>query len=279
MAPETERIPDDVVEEILVRLPVKPLTRFSRKKHRRNNHSLRDFRICLWNPSIRKFKIIEPEDKGFDDVAYGFAFHSQNNDFKFLRFGRSIMDGEPSSKGLLVHVYTLSIDSWSYLELQDITLVETPHYLFFNGALYHMAYSQNSKLILCFDVHDHNFWEIMLPQDYSNGLDLEFERLAVFKGSLALIAFGHQVCCIWEYGPVGSWTRTDIVLPPHVENFFGCTGSGQLVITNFSNQLFLFDPDSHNEINLGLEDLAPDEDLVPLVYTPNLIESLVLLNE
>ena len=64
-----------------------------------------------------------------------------------------------------------------------------------------------------------------------------------------------------------------------VEDFLGCTGSGELVIKKSGNQVFLFDPENQNEKDLGIQNLTPVESLDPLVFTAYLIESLVLLNE
>ena len=210
------------------------------------------------------------------------------------------------SKELGAQVYTLSIDSWSWVELQvdsldirsvgPITRIAPSPHSFYNGALHFIATtSQGYKFILCFDIDDEEFpfWEIKLPRNYSNGLSLKFEQLVVFKGSLALIAFGPEnqndeaelieVCRIWvisEYGLVdSSWTPTFSVPLSGVEDFLGCTGSGELVIRKSGNQVFLFDPENQNEKDLGIQNLTPDEDLDPLVFTANLRESLVLLNE
>ena len=56
---------------------------------------------------------------------------------------------------------------------------------------------------MAFDVNDDTFRDIMLPHNYSDGVDvIEFKRLTVLVGSLALLAFGeslnefHEVCLI-----------------------------------------------------------------------------------
>ena len=126
------------------------------------------------------------------------------------------------------------------------------------------------------------FREIRLPQKYLDGLFPSHERLAVFKGLLALIAFSYALnefidgCHIWvmrEYGVVESWTEKIVPLE-NVRQFFGCTGSGELVITKsiVPVQLFSFDPKSLDKNNLGIQDPLPE------AYTANFIESLVLLN-
>ena len=76
-----------------------------------------------------------------------------------------------------------------------------------------------------------------------------------------------------EYGVVESWTEKTVPLE-NVRQFFGCTGSGELVITKsiVPVQLFSFDPKSLDKNNLGIQDPMPE------AYTANFIESLVLLN-
>ncbi|KAK9987173.1 hypothetical protein SO802_032124 [Lithocarpus litseifolius] len=162
--------------------------------------------------------------------------------------------------------------------------------LFFNGALHFIGFSLHHKFILSFDLHDESFREIILPQNCSNGLFFKFERLAALKGSLALIAFEIlendyievggiliEKCHIWVmgvYGDVDSWTP-NIVDLKDVENFFGCTSSGELVIVKSSSphDLILFDPKSLDKKSIGTGGLAPQ------IYTANLMESLVLFSE
>nr|XP_023927129.1 putative F-box protein At1g47790 [Quercus suber] len=220
-------------------------------------------RVFLWNPNIRKLKILPSTDEAF---GCGFGYHHiQNNDFDFK-------------------VYTLSTDSWKHLEPFNgsrgpVTWIEKSPCLVSNGALHFIAYSRHHKFILSFDLHEGKFREIMLPQNYSNGLCFKFEQLAVLERSVALIAFHspEQKCHIWVmrvYGDVDSCT-TNIVELEEVDNFFGCTGRGELVIKKSSSphKLILFDPKSLDEKNIGIGDLTPE------TYTANLMESLVLLNE
>ena len=97
--------------------------------------------------------------------------------------------------------------------------------------------SQGYGFILCFNVDHEQFQEIKLPHNFSLS-----PELAVFKGSLALIAFDQDgVCHIWvmgQNGLAGSWTPTIPVPLPGVKNFLGCTSSGELVIMKSDNQSF-----------------------------------------
>ena len=103
----------------------------------------------------------------------------------------------------------------------------------------------------------------------------------MFKGSLALIVFGEDlvemsdICHIWvmkEYGVVESWARKSVPMK-QVAEFFSCTINGELLVERFTPyQSFLFDPDSLNEeiLNIPMPEC--------MIYTPNFVESLVLLD-
>ena len=132
---------------------------------------------------------------------------------------------------------------------------------------------------MSFDVNDEKFWEIIQLLNYLDGLSLIFEQLVVFKGLLALIAFGKaedeiglikefRIWVMRDYGVVESCSQ--IVVGPFqdVGKFFGCTGSGELV---FSCDLKIL-----NKNNLGIEDLEPKFYTADLM---DLMESLVLLKE
>uniref|UniRef100_A0A2N9FYE1 F-box associated domain-containing protein n=1 Tax=Fagus sylvatica TaxID=28930 RepID=A0A2N9FYE1_FAGSY len=125
----------------------------------------------------------------------------------------------------------------------------------------------------------------MLPQNYLDHIFLELERLVVFKGSLALIVFGtlalivfgarhdDHICQIWvieEYGVLESWTEKCVPVDP-VENFYGCTDNGELLI-EYETGLVSFDPESLNEndIDIGYTHWVG--------YRNNTIEGLVLLD-
>uniref|UniRef100_A0A2N9EFR3 F-box domain-containing protein n=1 Tax=Fagus sylvatica TaxID=28930 RepID=A0A2N9EFR3_FAGSY len=237
--------------------------------------------LYLWNPSIRKYKMLPPHFIGhYRGVAHGLAYHSQNNDYKILRLGFRI-----AVKGISAQVYTLSTDSWRKVvvlldsEPNNILIdIDTEHCLFLNGALHFIVHSREYSFILTFDVDDERFRKIMLPQNFFGGVVcLNIQSLAVMKGSLALILFSkdidaitHSICNIWvmrEYGVVESWTKR-CVRVDWVRCFYGCTDNGELLIEK-ADELVSFDPESLNENILAIEAID---------YTANSMESLVLLD-
>ena len=235
----------------------------------------------LWNPSIRKFKMISTAHLTDPSkiAAIGLAYHSQNNDFKILRIPCVRGSNTPHAE-----VYTLSTDSWRriVISLGSIDYIDPLPCLFFNGALHSKAWFGSRKFILSFDVNDEGFREIMLPQNYVDEiLEPIIDRLAVFKGSLALFVCGAgldgdiDICYIWvmrEYGVVESWTKISVPLDS-LRMFFGCTDSGELLINRIGRGFVSYDPESLNENNLGIQ--SPPW----LSYTADLMENLVLLNQ
>ncbi|XP_050245421.1 F-box/kelch-repeat protein At3g23880-like isoform X1 [Quercus robur] len=260
--------------------------------------------LYLWNPSIRKFKkllapptsLIEPFH---ESAAFGFGYHSQNNDYKILRL-RSLyiwIDRGVKVRPAEAEIYTLSTDSWRRVVIsvesfcgtgsnESVDFIESSLCLFFNRALHSIASSWGHRFILSFDVNDERFRKILLPPNYLDGVAVDAENLAVFKGSLALIVFGEDVaensnvCHIWvmkKYGVVESWTKRSVpmamVAMGEVERPFGCTINGELLIEKYGpTQSLAFDPDSLNEEILRIPEAAC------MIYTANFVESLVLLD-
>ena len=245
-----------------------------------------DHIIYLWNPSIRKFKMLAPAlmTDPCDSATLGLAYHSQKNDFKILRlvsFLGSLGEPDPLTEA---EVYTLSTDSWRKVvsaELSDPNAGLLSHrspYIFFNGALHCIAAHKHcSSFILSFDINDERFHKIMLPLDF---LDVYQSYLTVFKGSLAYIiisdylATGGIMCHLWvmkEYGVAESWTRKCVPID-WFHHFHGCTDTGELLI-KICMGLISIDPE-----NLLQNSLIMESNIRWAGYAANSIESLVLLD-
>uniref|UniRef100_A0A2N9IZI4 F-box associated beta-propeller type 1 domain-containing protein n=1 Tax=Fagus sylvatica TaxID=28930 RepID=A0A2N9IZI4_FAGSY len=312
----SECLPDEVVYDILTLLPVKSLIRFSDRTLTEISrfeipfsdaaivdfcngmfclHNYEDDILYLWNPRIRKFKMVlaTPHftDLSSARVAYGFGYHSQNNDFKILRIVVLESKVPPVAEA---EVYTLSTDSWrrvvislesepniGYIDLIDVPVV-SPFLLFVNGALHSIAFSGDYKFILSFDVNDETFRPIMLPQNYLDGMISQSYIIWLCSRDHWLCLFGgidpvtsRFIGHIWmmrEYGVVESWTK--ISLPKDFfGQFIGCTDSGELLILTSNKGLVSYDPESLNENYLGIQNSFWFR------YTADLKESLVLLDQ
>ena len=251
----------------------------------RCNENNGDHIIYLWNPSIRKFKMLAPAlmTDPCESATLGLAYHSHKNDFKILRlvsFLGSLGEPDPLTEA---EVYTLSTDSWRKVvsaELSDPNAGLLSHrspYIFFNGALHCIAAHKHCSFILSFDINDERFHKIMLPLDF---LDVYQSHLTVFKGSLAYIiisdylATGGIMCHLWvmkEYGVAESWTRKCVPID-WFHHFHGCTDNGELLIENAMG-LISIDPE-----NLLQNSFIMESNIRCVDYAANSIESLVLLD-
>uniref|UniRef100_A0A2N9FM30 F-box domain-containing protein n=1 Tax=Fagus sylvatica TaxID=28930 RepID=A0A2N9FM30_FAGSY len=230
--------------------------------------------LYLWNPSIRKFKMLNTTrlcvPAASENVSIGLAYHSHNNDFKILRI-KSYKVQPPAAE-----VYTLSTDSWRWVEIPFDSLNEcgpdrlfgyviSSPCLFLHGALHSIAKTPHHDFILAFDVNDEKFREIMLPRNYLDGIESCFERLVVFKGSLALFAYGDAL----DEGE------------SYVERFCGCTNNGGLLIEALDDFLVAFDPETLNKNDLGIPNSEWEDPISSSTWmdcTANFVESLVLLD-
>nr|POE59744.1 putative f-box protein [Quercus suber] len=170
-------------------------------------------------------------------IGHGLANHAQNNVFKILRIVSHVACYGNKEPQLEAKVYTLSSDSWRSVVIPEESL--------------------SHNFILCFDVNDEQFQEIMLPHHYLDGFYIVLERLVVFKGLLALIVFYASldwsvVTEMWvmEYGVVQSWTKKSVTVDSF-ERFFGCVNNELLIETQKSG-IVSIDLDTLNENNLGI---------------------------
>ncbi|XP_050253468.1 F-box/kelch-repeat protein At3g23880-like isoform X7 [Quercus robur] len=251
--------------------------------------------VYLWNPSIRKFKRLPNTCLTLlCNVALGFGYDSQNNDYKIVRFSSTI------AKPPEVEVYSLSSDSWKRIELGiswrpnvlahnfNCTLASP----FVSGHLHWMIEiiekgseqeERFTSMILSFDVSSEKFKELPLPDEGG----CFTKCLTSFKEKLALIKFGSRVlsCSIWvmrEYGVFDSWNKLGVVPVGSYLNFIGFTKYGlllvrkrsQLVSTNSEleskDKSFLIDPETLHEKEISYISNQVDNHLDIAAYMENL---------
>ena len=200
--------------------------------------------IYLWNPSLRKFKKLPHPCLSRPSFAlFGFAYHSQNNDYKVVRI---------SSSPLSLHeieVYTLSLDSWRRVGFNlkpDLKFFDKDHFLptpLVSGALHWMAVmregEENHKdknMIMSFDVNSEVFGKLALPHVSIDANNLH-RCLASFKGKLAFITSGHgeqigfrhSIWVMRECGVVESWNKLFVVPFPQQTDCIAFTEYGSLL--------------------------------------------------
>ena len=248
--------------------------------------------IYLCNPSIRKFKKLPHTCVGdLDDVTLGFAYYSENNDYKVVRISNTPLSAPE------IEVYTLSSDSWKRVKF----LLRAFNVRFYvvllvplvSGALHWMAHitegeeDHRSDLIMAFDVNSEKFSKLALPDGCIEADICCGWFLASFNGKLAFITFesfneqpGFQCqYSIWvmkDYAVAASWNKLFVVPLERVAYCLAFTGYGSLVVFYIEEQVerlglkrALVDTESLHEKDLDIQDPS---------FVVTFMESLILLD-
>jgi F-box interacting protein len=226
------------------------------------------FRIVLWNPAIREFKLLPTNPvhcpspnphvrhqlKGF-----GFGYDHKSNDYKVVRIV-IFWDFTPyidwNGNGYycppLVEVYTLSTDSWRQIDAvfeSDAGVHDTVrNSQFYLNGVYHWHGSINEKpsdAIVSFNMTDEVFRIIRVPDlDEKNAIWREYSML---NNCIAMIVSDAQdtvtekIFDIWvmrEYGVKESWTKQFVIGPLSGIQFpLGFTMNDELLMVARDGQL------------------------------------------
>ncbi|KAK4580962.1 hypothetical protein RGQ29_024567 [Quercus rubra] len=302
----SQSVPDELVYDILTRLTVKSLIRFSS--------------VCKsWNSTITSLNFI----KAHLDRAKSLSNNNNNNGYLLYKSqvenhslfamvynsNRTLTPiarfQNPFPEGWIVgflYLWNPSIRKFKRILPSYFT---DPFHTEAFGLAYH--YQNNDYKILkliyeyspgekvppaeakVYTLSTDSWRRFVISVEYSkdsrclffNGALHSIACLAVFKGSLALIVFTEaladksKICHIWvmkEYGAVKSWTKKSVLMKD-AARFFDCTVNGELLICKFRPfQRLSFDPESLNEEILRIPNAGS------MIYTANFVDSLVLLD-
>jgi|UniRef100_A0A2N9ER57 F-box interacting protein len=224
------------------------------------------FRIVLWNPAIREFKLLptnpvhcpSPNPHVRHEFnGFGFGYDHKSNDYKVVRIV-IFWDFTPyldwNGNGYycppLVEVYTLSTDSWRQIDAVldasiDDYVRNSQFYL--NGAYHWHGYidEKPSDAIVSFNMTDEVFRIIRVPDlDEKNAICREY---SVLNNCIAMIVSDAQdtvtekIFDIWvmrEYGVKESWTKQFVIGPLSGIQFpLGFTMNDELLMVARDGQL------------------------------------------
>ncbi|PON38289.1 Galactose oxidase [Parasponia andersonii] len=231
-----------------------------------NGSSMRS-RIVLWNPSIRKLRVLPKCGVGsanlcsekVSGVVLGFGYHPIVDDYRIVRivslqhFGRSCFRAE---------VYSLRTDSWIEIDAMRCRIYES-YCVALNGVLYWIAFGrgvEDYEFILSFDMSDWVFRRIELP-DFNFSEDGICTRLAVLKESLYLITYNHRgrqkVFDVWLRNGHGDWTRELTIGPLFgIEKPLGFDLYGRVYMKNHKGKLDLYNPSTQEITHLPTHGLS-----------------------
>ncbi|XP_059632930.1 F-box protein CPR1-like [Cornus florida] len=220
-------LPNDVVMDILSRLPVKVLGRFERAKlltqcGRVEKLIIRHFILCvngaekqlhLVNPSTRKVKRLHPPFKCEPDGgSYGFGYDALTDDYKVVHIPNYV------GKTCLTTLFTRKPNCWR--RIQDIPYHVTcsaPAALL-NGALHWLT--KDMTKIVSLNLGDEKFQVFILPEF---GINEEAYLVTVVGGCHCVCVTIREFRGEWkrssefwvmkEYGKKESWTNLGFAIP------------------------------------------------------------------
>ncbi|KAK4592968.1 hypothetical protein RGQ29_017203 [Quercus rubra] len=222
----------------------------------------------------RKFKRLPDSCLGkLGFVKLGFAYHSENNDYKVLRISSYPTVRPPMPDE--IEVYSLSSDSWRRVGMSLRANVNNS--FFFPAPLVSGAWHWISRvvegeeerkveLIMSFDVNSEEFRMLRMPDGVMSIVRFQ-TRLASFKGKLAILTCGQSeqhggcLCSIWvmrEYGVLESWNKLFVVPFERLALCIGFTMYGSLLLrcspsNNQAEKFVLVDTKTLHEKDLDIQ--------------------------
>ncbi|XP_057798340.1 uncharacterized protein LOC131014401 [Salvia miltiorrhiza] len=168
--------------------------------------------IILWNPTIRKSKVIPDSgtDLDFDNfsITYALGYDEIHNDYKVVEFfGAMRNTGVYETE---VKVYSMRTNSWKVLSNWPGRDTFGGPGKFLNGAIHWSVCDFNRAadwVIVSHDLATDIFTELPLPMFHDNDVRVEVH---IFKGCLAVHCEHNILMDIWvmkEYGKRESWTK------------------------------------------------------------------------
>ncbi|XP_074352917.1 F-box protein CPR1-like [Apium graveolens] len=273
---EIPHIPDELVNDVLLRLPVKPLLCFrcvrkswcslidsttfvknhlernsERNPHsglifvsmpKRNNFYLADADSLNGSTAIKITKPLKSKLSGAKIVGscngLVCSYDHLNDDYKVVRISERLY------KGVKLSVYSLRSNSWTRPRtLRHLICLYRPG-TFVDGSLYWLSSYKGYNIIVAFDLADEKFTEVPYPRD--------FDWTTVNK--LLLLVFNRRLCLISFY----SKFDTDIWLMNNcgVENSWSKMFSGKNpgILWVFTYLAAVASPILHSEISFEVRD-------------------------
>ncbi|KAG5602020.1 hypothetical protein H5410_033390 [Solanum commersonii] len=207
--------------------------------------------LFLWNPSIRKYKMLPTEKRFYSDmVTYGFGYDEIHDDYKVVRV-RSTCQHQNKHYNEF-EVYSLKSDSWRSIHCLKNELLFTEVGKFVNGKLhwatcdghFHEGWSISSIDLSCEE------WGVVELPCYGEGNDVF--SLGVYGSNLSMVCTDPRTHVdVWvmkEYGIKKSWTKMFTIKYPPYEHRLGylfspsfCLSTGEILVI-FGSVFMIYNP-------------------------------------
>lgn len=246
--------------------------------------------VILWNPSIRKFKILPDAHwfhrftTEFSHMAVGFGFDYISFDFKVVQI---LYDRDyESERGRQALVYQIKNESWRKIEVAVPCFMHNnwSSNVLVNEAVHWLAYTRltadgHPNCIMAFSISEEVFKVMELPRD----LELNFRELrlspSVDEKSVALfVSYSDNAGERWDmwlmndYGKVESWMKKYSIVQNHMVPL-KFLNNGEDLLEMRGENLVLLDLEKEETKNLKVSGL-------PLSFnTAGFVPSLALLGD
>ncbi|KAL3637358.1 hypothetical protein CASFOL_019657 [Castilleja foliolosa] len=135
--------------------------------------------FALWNPAMKLSKTVPLKGyRHLKNVELGFGYDAIGDDFKVVMIATNV-----HGEGKTVEIYSVNLDSWITIDVGfEFRDFEARSYLIINGNPYWVAWVDENKVLLCFDVLDLVLKIVPLPMHYWNGWNGETVRRVDLNG-------------------------------------------------------------------------------------------------
>ncbi|GAU50212.1 hypothetical protein TSUD_408950 [Trifolium subterraneum] len=201
--------------------------------------------VVLWNPSIRKFKLLPPLKNPlkvpiWSSFSLGYDPFIDNYKVVAISF---FMDGCNE-----VNVHTFGTDSWRRIQDFPFPHLVCAHGVFVSGTVNWLAHSiSSSRAIVSLDLEKESFQKLFHPN-----LEKCSWSLGVVRDCLCIFAHSKKFLDVWimkEYGNKESWAKLCSV--PLKEEWVLPLYNNNKALTSFEDdQLLMKFYDSHNMLKL-----------------------------
>lgn len=209
-----------------------------------------EYRFKVYNPVMGHcYDVLDPLGNFGWKLIYGFGFVSSKDDYMLFVGGLQRWSSEN-----FVYVYSLRFKGWKKVGIFDkteLSVIRGGGGVLVNETLHwdmtQVRTSSAKKCICGFDLLDEAFKYVPMPNVYvGNGDYLDF-KLCEMGGSLCawteVINGGLEMWMLMQYGIRDSWMKMfKIDMIPRLDNFYGCTESGKVLVQADEGSLLLVDP-------------------------------------
>ncbi|MCD7467724.1 hypothetical protein HAX54_005330 [Datura stramonium] len=255
--------PPDLLIEILLRLPVKSLIRFTVVSK-------------SWHSLITSFSFISThlaQTPPSNTLLVRRYVHTRNKKSTMRCFKTFITLPLPSIRPQSPHMFVLGFGA-DLPEKDDYKLVRLVYHKNAHGFMWSQAFLNElavwiafdvvanggiRSLIMSFSIADEVFGEIMLPDALVGEIATELS-IMLFEESLAVVKYEREIdggsCEVWvmkHYGVLESWSRLyRINLVADMEKVVGFRSNGEVLFSTKSSELVSYDPNSGHKMDLGI---------------------------